>query len=536
MEKIMTTDIWDKFERGKRYLESTDLSGRTERAYRFYTGDQWHGIETGGEELPMANFIKPIVRYKVATICQKAMTAHFNPKDRADREAAAAAEHLNRLFSMNWELGKMDMVTRQMVKDGAIAGDSYIFFGDGGEVQKGQMIDNVNIFFGDEKTNDIQQQPYIIIRERRFVKDVRAEAEKNGIKDEAELGLIREDNEDWDELGEKGDIDYDEDEGKCVSLLYLYRDDDGFIHTVKSVRNLIYQPDRAIIAINHDEDGNEIKTGLKMYPIVSFLWEERKNSARGISEVEYLIPNQLEVNKTLARRALTVKNVSYPKTVVNSHAVRNIDDIYKAGAVIEVDDANVQGIGSIIGYLNATSVAPDAKNLSDELMINTRELAGAGDAATGAIDPTKASGTAIIAVRDQSALPLNEQMARMRQFVEDVALVWFDIWRAYNPDGIKESDNEGEIEVTGGMLEELEFNVFIDVTDRDAYSRYAEEQAIGELFGRGAISFEEYVSLLREDSIVPKAKLMEVIEKRAKDGGEKDEMRKMRNGNAQRQS
>ena len=142
----------------------------------------------------------------------------------------------------------------------------------------------------------------------------------------------------------------------------------------------------------------------------------------------------------------------------------------------------------------------DAKNLSDELMINSRELAGAGDAATGAIDPTKASGTAIIAVRDQSALPLNEQMARMRQLVEDIALVWFDLWGAYNPDGLKEKTKEGDIFISAEVMDGLSFAITIDVTDKDAYSRYAEEQAVGELFARGAISFEEYVSLLREDS------------------------------------
>ena len=104
--------------------------------------------------------------------------------------------------------------------------------------------------------------------------------------------------------------------------------------------------------------------------------------------------------------------------------------------------------------------------------------------------------------------------------------------RAYNPDGIKERLEDGEIEITGEELESLKPSVFIEVTDRDAYSRYAEEQTIGELFGRGVISFEEYVSLLRDDSIVPKAKLMEIIEKR-KAGGENNEMQKMSDGNAQ---
>lgn len=515
MEEAMMTHIWRKYELGVSYMGKIDLVGKTDKAHRFYLGDQWHGIETGGEELPMANFIKPIIRYKVSTVCQKSMTAVYSPLSSNDPIEQTAMVALNRYFNKQWELGKMDSVVRKIIKDAAIAGDSYIYFGEGKEVTKGQIVDNVNIFLGDEKNDNMQEQPYIIIRERRFVKDIRADAEANGIKDKAELDLITSDTDTQDQLGFKTDIDYEASEGKCISLLYLYKDKEGFVHSAKSVKNLIYQPDRVIAVTNYDEDGTEVKTGLKSYPIVNFTWEDRKNSARGASEVEYLIPNQLEVNKTIARRALTVKNVSYPKIVINTNAVQNPDELNKAGAVIEVDDAMAQGVDNIISYLNATSVAPDAKNLSDELMTNTRELAGAGNAATGSIDPTQASGAAIIAVRDQAALPLNDQAARFRQFIEDIALVWFDIWRAYNPDGLRETTDDEEIYISPDVLEGLKFNVKVDVTDKDAYSRYAEEQSIANLFGMGAITLEEYVELLSEDSIVPKAKLQEIISNRA---------------------
>ena len=515
MEDLNTTHIWRKYELGLSYMGKIDLVAKTDKAHRFYLGDQWYGAQTGGEELPSANFIKPIVRYKVSTVCQKSMTAVYSPIDATDPVEQSAMKILNRYFSKLWEIGKMDSVVRKIIKDAAIAGDSYIYFGEGAEVTKGQIIDNVNIFLGDEKNDNIQDQPYIIIRERRFVKDIRAEAEANGIKDENELKLVVSDTDVQNELGNKTDIDYDTEEGKCISLLYFYKDEDGFIHTVKSTKNLIYQPDRKIAVTNYNADGEEVTTGLKCYPIVNFTWEDRKNSARGASEVEYLIPNQLEVNKTLARRALTVKNVSYPKTVVNTNAVRNFDDINKAGAIIEIDDAMSQGVNNIISYLNATTVGPDAKNLSDELMMNTRELAGAGDAAMGSIDPTQTSGAAIIAARDQSALPLNEQMTRYRQFIEDIALVWFDLWRAYNPNGLTETTDEGDVYISADVMEGLKFNVKVDVTDKDSYSRYAEEQTLANLFGMQAITFEEYVSMLSEDSIVPKAKLEKVLADRA---------------------
>ncbi len=514
MDELNVTHIWRKYEQGVNYMHKIDLVSKTDKAHRFYLGDQWYGVETGGEELPIANFIKPIVRYKVSTVCQKSMTAVYSPLNSEDKIEQTAMEALNRYFSKQWELGKMDSVVRKIIKDAAIGGDAYIYFGEGADVTKGQMIDNVNIFLGDEKNDNIQEQPYIIIRERRFVKDIRTEAERNGIKDANDLDLIASDTDTQDQLGNKNDIDYDEKDGKCISLLYLYKDDEGFIHSAKSVKNLIYQPDKVIAVTNMNEYGEEVKTGLKSYPIVNFTWEDRKNSARGASEVEYLIPNQLEVNKTIARRALTVKNVSYPKTVVNGNLVRNPADLTKAGAVINVDDAMAQGVNNIISYLNPTSIAPDAKNLSDELMINTRELAGAGDAATGSIDPTQASGAAIIAVRDQAALPLNDQMTRFRQFVEDIALVWFDIWRAYNPNGLDETTEEGAVYIAPDILEGLRFNIKVDVTDKDSYSRYAEEQTLANLFGMQAITFEEYIELLSEDSIVPKAKLQQIIAKR----------------------
>lgn len=535
MEKTDFTHIWRKYQQGVSYIHKIGLVEKTEKAHRFYIGDQWYGLKSGGEELPMFNFIKPIIRFKTSTICQKTMTAVYSPFDIRDEQEKAAAEGLGRYFAKMWELGKMDTVCRRVIKDAAIAGDAYLFFGEGGDVKKAQIIDNVNIFLGDEKNDDIQSQPYIIIRERRFIRDIIEEARQNNI-DESDIALITTDDDVQDQLGEKTDIEYGNGDGKCISLLYLYKDKEGFIHSAKSTKSVIYQPDKGIFETYEDEDGNAVKGGLKSYPIVNFVWEDRKNSARGVSEVEQLIPNQLEVNKTLARRSLTVKQVAYPKLIYNGASVMNVQDLEKVGAVIEVTDAQIQGVNNVIGYLNPAATAPDAKNLSDELIVTTRELAGAGDAAMGSINPEQASGTAIIAVRDQAVLPLNEQTARYRQFVEDTAMLWFDIWRAYNPNGIREFTEEGEIFIPAEVLDRLRVNVRIDVCDKDAYSRYAEEQSLSNLFGMKAITFEEYVDTLSDDSIVPKAKLKEIIARRKayaalqSGGGMGNEMQGMRSG------
>ena len=56
-------------------------------------------------------------------------------------------------------------------------------------------------------------------------------------------------------------------------------------------------------------------------------------------------------------------------------------------------------------------IGGDAAALQGELVVMSRELEGASDAATGQVDPTRASGEAIKAARDQSAMNLNEQTA-----------------------------------------------------------------------------------------------------------------------------
>ena len=42
-------------------------------------------------------------------------------------------------------------------------------------------------------------------------------------------------------------------------------------------------------------------TELHYYPLDHFIWKEKRGWSRGEGEVRALIPNQLELNKTLAR-------------------------------------------------------------------------------------------------------------------------------------------------------------------------------------------------------------------------------------------
>jgi hypothetical protein len=156
-------------------------------------------------------------------------------------------------------------------------------------------------------------------------------------------------------------------------------------------------------------------------------------------------------------------------------------------------------------------MSPDAKNLSDELLTISKDLAGAGDAALGSVNPTEASGAAIIAVRDQAALPLNEQTARFRKFAEDIARIWYRLWVVYNPSGLTFEDGTF---VSSAELASLEPDVRIDVSNSSPFSKYAREQALEKLFTMGHITFEEYIESLDDDSSVPKSKLVHILKNR----------------------
>ena len=106
----------------------------------------------------------------------------------------------------------------------------------------------------------------------------------------------------------------------------------------------------------------------------------------------------------------------------------------------------------MITYLAPQAQAGDAKQLSDELLNTTKDLAGASDTALGNIELSRVSGTAATTVRDQQQVTLNEQADMFKEFVENVALLYFDLWKTYYPEGVKFE----QVEVTAEELQKIE--------------------------------------------------------------------------------
>lgn len=128
-----------------------------------------------------------------------------------------------------------------------------------------------------------------------------------------------------------------------------------------------------------------------------------------------------------------------------------------------------------------------------------------------------------MAVQQASQQPLNEQLDTYKTFLENLARIFFDMWKAYKVDGLKvlieSRDEQGKEQMVPYMisqevLKSLKINIKIDITPRSSYDRYAQEQSLENLMEAEKITFEEYVEALEEDSVMPKAKLEKILKKR----------------------
>ena len=498
--KLTETQIWQKYRRGVEHHNRLNLYANTEKAFRFYEGDQWNGV-SGAEELPVYNFIAPTVEYKSAMVSMQQMQIVYSPQQEGGREVEQICGDLNAYAQKCWEAQKMDHLSWKIVRDACIAGDSYVYFYN--RNLDAQVLDNTAVYLADEQQPDLQKQGYILLYERRPVEEVRRDAKKNGIP-KAKIDEIVADEDREKVVGDSTEVSGD---GKCSCILYLYRADDGDIHVIRSTKSVIYQSDTPI-------------HGLKKYPIASFVWTHRKNSARGIGEVLPLIANQIEANRLLARRLISAKMNAFAKPVFVKNLIENPADIDNVGKAIAVKTSSVQSVSDVFTYVAPAPMSGEAGILQADILKTTRDLAGAGDAALGQVNPERASGAAIIAVKDQSAIPLNEQIAMFKRFVEDVALVWLAMWRAYHPDGLTVSRRaSGSVlrknRILPQAFDELCLQVRIDASPTNPFSKYAREQALENAMASGKISFEEYVEALPDNATAPKAALQAILEKRA---------------------
>lgn len=532
LEELKVTDEWTLFEKGKSFMRRMNMFTDTDKNYRMYSGNQWEGAKIEGIEQAQYNFIETIVNYKVSTINQNLWGINYSSENFEDREFRKTAEEtcklLNKKASKVWEKDSMDFKVREVSEDSAVNDEGVMYVNYDIDTQEplNEIINKTDIQYGNENSSDIQSQPYIIISQRKSVIEIQNLARKEGVSEE-QIKNIKGDSDYFEEAGESAKYEKD---NKCTLITKMWKEE-GKVKFVKSTKYVVVK--------------KESNSGLSLYPVAHYPWKTKKGSARGEGEVRYLIPNQLELNKTLARMLLSVKQNAYPTKVVAIDKISNPNAINQVGGTIKARGQSVDDVNKVFTTIAPAQMSTDVSKTINDLISITRELKNSSDIATGGVNPTEASGKAILAVQQASQQPMTKQLTGLKMFIEDLARIWLDMWVTYSQDGMKLEEEKtdpttGEeyvelVDIPSSVLENLKGTVKVDITPKSSYDKYARELTLENFLKAGYFNPQKlgelkvYAKILPDDAIAPKQDILKAIEI------EEEEQRKIAQINAQAQ-
>ena len=539
--KCEPSKIWQEYKNGINFKSSIGLRGLYDQAKmneRFYVGDQWHGAHCGNDRpLLRHNIIKRIGDYKISMISASPVSVNYtaegipNTVDMSKRvdeareviasgqeyegfgEGTASEEEINLVmsalsdyFKVTGERLKFDEQKEQVLRNAYISSTGVLhtywdenvktgLYADEGRTAaiKGdiasEVLDIENVYFGDPSVDDVQKQPYIIIAQRKSVKELRKEAKKYGAKDYA-IEQIKADSNYSYESGDYGDKEQEGTKKATVITKYWKEQNDNGDTVVKAVRtceSVIIRP--------------EWELGLTLYPIAKFTWERRRNNVYGESEITYLIPNQIAINRMLTASVWAVIMLGMPIMVVDDNVV--MDEVTNEPGQVIHASGDAIAIKSAIQYITPPNFSPNFDNNIQSLIGNTLTQAGANDAALGDVNPDNTS--AIIAVREAATMPLQTVQNRYYQFCEDVARIWAEFWMTkYGRRSIKmvDSGNVWYLTFDGNRYKDLLVTAKVDVGASTLYSEAQTIRTLGNLFDRQVIDVMQYLSRLPK-GIIP---------------------------------
>lgn len=534
--------VMEQYSAGAAYKAALGSRGLYEQSKvneRFYVGDQWYGVNAGNDRpLVRHNVIKRIGDYKMAVVGSNPVTVNYSAegvpntvelqervrplRDRAARGGAVSIgggqgaaiptdveinlvmSALSDYFRVTAERLRFEDIKEQALRNAYVSGTGVVYTWWDDTVRTGlyadearrtpvrgdiacEVLDIENVYFGDPNMDDIQNQPYILIAQRKNVADIRREARR--YRSARDAGRIAADKETQYEAGERSEQEAD-DARKAVVITKLWKEwnEDGSDYTVKGVK-----------VCNSVTVRGEWELGVRLYPLAKFQWERRRGCAYGESEITYLIPNQIAINRMLTASVWAVMVMGMPIMVVNNDIVQ-APVTNDPGQIIPV--AGEADAVDAIRYLNPPQFSPNFDQNISSLISNTLTQAGANDAALGDIRPDNAS--AIIAVREAATMPMQMVQNRYYAFCEEIARIWAEFWMMkYGKRALKIEDETGTwyLPFDGERYKELLISTKVEVGASTLWSESQSIRTLDSLFDRQVIDVVQYLSRLPKGTV-----------------------------------
>ena len=190
LKELKTTPIWDMYLKCRDFMSRRHIYSDTDLNYRMYNGDQWDGLNVKGIEKIQYNFIKPIVKHKVSTITSNLFAVNYSPENIENPEFFIVAQKLcdllNKRSSKVFDMDFLDRKIKRCAKQAAINDEAvcYVDYNDETDMPINEIISKNDVMYGDENEDNIQLQPWVLIRQRKPIVELHEKARGLGISEE----------------------------------------------------------------------------------------------------------------------------------------------------------------------------------------------------------------------------------------------------------------------------------------------------------------------------------------------------------------
>lgn len=523
--------VFAEYRAGVRYKTGIGEKGlyrQNEINRRFFGGDQWHGARCGGERpLVRHNIIRRIGDYKMAAVGSNPVAVSFSADGVADtltlrdrtyqnkclaaagtlpalpfeEEIRLVTDAMSRYFDVTAERVGFEELRAQVLRGAYTTGTGILYTYWDERIHTGQyaderrtapitgdiaceVLDVENVYFGDPTVENIQEQPFIVIAQRRTVDELRRTAKRYG-RSKNEIAEIRPDRDEFTPAGEP------ESEGKAILLTKFYKkyDDNGDVHLygVQVCRSVTIRP--------------AWEMGVRLYPLCVFRWDTLPDCVYGQSEITHLIPNQIAINRLLTASVWSMMMQGLPTLLVNGDVVQQ-PVTNDPGQVIRVFGSG-DDVRNALTYVDPPQFSSALSTEIESLIHHTLAQSSANAVSLGDVTPDNTS--AIIAVRETAMMPLQTIQARFNAFCEQVARLWAEFWiTAYGNRALKVRDELGTwyLPFEGARYRDLILRVRVDVGAATLWSESQSIVTLDNLLERGVITAEQYLKRL-PSGIVP---------------------------------
>ena len=523
--------VFAEYEKGIRFKNRLGVRGMYEQNRineRFYVGDQWYGVHCGNDRpLVRYNVIKRIGEYKQSVVGAAPVAVNYSADGVPDTEstrrqvealrrrltdgeepAAVLAEAegdtgtqlmmsaLSDYFRTTAERVNLDGIRDRALQNAYTTGTGIVYTywdervptgqvaADGRTPIKGdiacEVLDVEQVYFGDPTTEEVQEQPYILIAQRRRVEELQRLALRCGVSRE-DVKNIRPDRRD----GEQPD-------GKATVLTRFWKawNEDGTRFEVMAqqvCRGVTVRP--------------AWRLGVRLYPLAKFNWESRRGCAYGESEIPYLIPNQIAINRAMTAGVWATMVMGMPIMVVNGDVVTG-PITNDPGQILQVYGSG-EDVDRAVRYVTPPAVNGQFGAAVSNLVNNTLAGAGINSTMLGDVQPDNTS--AIIAVREAALMPLTMVQNRFYRFVEEIARQWAEFWVChYGQRALRVNTGDGVwyLPFDGKRFADRLIRARVDVGVASLFGEVESIATLGNLYDRGIIDEVQYLTRLPK-GIVP---------------------------------